>query len=254
MSIRLVIVDDEQPARRKLTRLLATEPDIVVVAEARDGAEAVETVHKERPDVVLLDIQMPGMDGFQVIQSLYFDPLPEFVFVTAYDEFALRAFKVNALDYLLKPFDTVQFQAMLRRVRRRLEQKNAVESNRLAGLLAELNKASRYAERILIPVGERAFLLEVNRIDWIEAAKNYVTIHAGPESHLIRGTLQGLHGKLNPNKFLRINRSQIVNSDFIKELNRWFHGDYQIILRDGTEVMWRRQYLDQTAETVIRRF
>lgn len=255
-NIRLVVVDDERPARRKVIRFLEGEPDIDVVAEAANGNEAVEVIQREKPDVVLLDIQMPGLDGFGVVYALDLQSMPEFVFVTAYDQFALRAFEVNALDYLLKPFDLDQFKKVIERVRKRLAQAKTGElSERLSNLLAELQGKSRFAERIFISSGERALLLQVDRINWIEAVKNYVRVYAGnDDTYLVRGTLEGLNRKLDPKKFLRVNRSRIINVEFIKELQPWFHGEYRIILKNGIEMTWKRRYLHKTSEVIIHKF
>ena len=225
-----------------------------LVGEAGNGHQAVETIQREKPDLVFLDIQMPGMNGFEVIEALEVDSLPQFVFVTAHDQFALRAFEVHAIDYLLKPFDLNRFQKALEKAKENLELRKTSKLNeRLARFLDEI-RTTRFAERLLVSSGERAFLLQVDRINWIEAAKNYVKLHVGNETHTLRGTVEGLSGKLDPKRFIRVNRSHVVNLDFIKELHRWFHGQYRIILKDGTEIVWSRRYLDKTSDTFIGRF
>src|SRR5262245_3349706 len=255
-KIRVVIVDDENPARRKVSRFLAAEEDFEVAGEAGTGLEAVRLIESLRPDLVFLDVQMPGLDGFGVIESLKIQPLPQVVFITAYDHFALKAFEVHALDYLLKPFDQPRFKKVLDRARRELQRNDQGApsdfAEKLNRLLEGLNNRPKYAERLLINADEKAFLLAVEKIDWVEAARNYVNLHIGRESYLLRGTIEGLYQKLDPSKFLRANRSQIVNVESIRELRPWFHGEYRIILNDGTELSWSRRYLDRNSNLFIK--
>ena len=255
-KIRVLIVDDERPARRKIRRFLESESDIEVLGERGGGSEAVEAIQNERPDLVFLDVQMPELDGFGVIAALSMQRLPQIVFVTAHDQFALRAFEVHALDYLLKPFDQDRFRRVLQRARDFLARDRREDLDaRVNRLLDEVRAGGvRYAERLLINSNGRAFFLQVERIDRVEAAKNYVRIHTGDNAYLLRGTIEGLHRKLDPSKFLRVNRSQIVNIDSIKELQPWFHGEYRIILKDGTQMMWSRRYLDRSNELFVRQF
>ncbi len=253
-KIRVLIIDDERPARRKIRRFLESEPDIEVAGEACDGREAIAVIQSEKPDLIFLDVQMPGLDGFGVIDAVDAQPMPQVVFVTAHDQFALRAFEVHALDYLLKPFDLERFRKILSRARAQLQRNKTDDIDKMSRLLKEMREAERYAERLLINSQERAFFLQVDRINWIEAAKNYVNIHTGNEAYLLRGTIDGLHKRLDPSKFIRVNRSQIVNIDSIKELQPWFHGEYRIILKDGTEIMWSRRYLDRSSDLFIRQF
>lgn len=254
-KIRVLIIDDERPARRKTQRFLESEPDIEIVGEACDGREAIAAIQRERPDLIFLDVQMPGLDGFGVLTALDVQPMPQVVFVTAHDQFALRAFEVHALDYLLKPFDLKRFRKVLSRARAQLQRIGANDlDDRMSKLLKEIRAGERYAERLLIKAEERAFFLQVDQICWIEAAKNYVNIHVSDKAYLLRGTIDGLHKKLDPNRFIRVNRSQIVNIDGIKELQPWFHGEYRIILKDGTEMMWSRRYLDRSSDLFIRQF
>jgi two-component system LytT family response regulator len=252
----VLIVDDERPARRKIRRFLESEPDMEVLCESDGGHGAVAAIREHKPDLVFLDVQMPELDGFAVIGALRMERLPQVVFVTAHDQFALRAFEVHALDYLLKPFDQERFRRVLERARRYLVREGRGDlDERIGRLLDEVRAGSvRYAERLLINSGERAFFLPVEHIDRIEAAKNYVQIHAGESAYLLRGTIEGLHRRLDPSKFLRVNRSQIVNIDSIRELQPWFHGEYRIILKDGREIMWSRRYLDRSSEVFIRDF
>jgi two-component system LytT family response regulator len=255
-KIRVVIVDDENPARRKVSRFLAAEEDFEIVGEAGAGLEAVRLIEAQRPDLVFLDVQMPGLDGFGVIESLKIRPLPQVIFITAYDHFALKAFEVHALDYLLKPFDQPRFQKVLDHVRRQIQRIDRSGPSDLAEklnrLLEELNNRPKYAERLLINADEKAFLLTVENIDWVEAARNYVNLHVGRDSYMLRGTIEGLYQKLDPSKFLRANRSQIVNVASIRELHPWFHGEYRIILNDGTELSWSRRYLDRNSNLFLK--
>jgi two-component system LytT family response regulator len=255
-KIRVLIVDDERPARRKIRRFLESEPDIEVLGESGGGREAVEAIQDERPDLVFLDVQMPELDGFGVVSALRIEPLPQIVFVTAHDQFALRAFEVHALDYLLKPFDQDRFRKVLERARQYLsrERRGGELDARLSRLVDEMRARERYPARLLINSGDRAFFLPVERIDRVEAAKNYVRIHAAGDAHLLRGTIEGLQRKLDPTRFLRVNRSQLVNIDSIKELQPWFHGEYRIILKDETQLMWSRRYLDRSSDLFIKQF
>jgi two-component system, LytTR family, response regulator len=255
-KIRVVIVDDENPARRKVSRFLAAEEDFEIAGEAGTGPEAVRLIESQRPDLVFLDVQMPGLDGFGVIESLTIRPLPQVIFITAFDHFALKAFEVHALDYLLKPYDQPRFQKVLAHVRSRIQRSDRSGpgdiDEKLNRLLEELNNRPKYAERLMINADEKAFLLAVEKIDWIEAARNYVNLHVGRESYMLRGTIEGLYQKLDPSKFLRANRSQIVNVASIRELHPWFHGEYRIILNDGTELSWSRRYLDRNSNLFLK--
>ncbi len=247
--IRAVLVDDEPLALRKLRRLVSGEPEVEIVAECGDGRTAVEAIRRYAPDLVFLDIQIPELDGFEVVQSLTSDRLPVIVFVTAYDEHALRAFEVHALDYLLKPVAPDRFRHALERARERLHER------RVAGvidprLLALHNGAAapatddsrRYLTRVAVKANGRAYFVRVNDLDWIEAADNYVRLHTGATSHLLRESLRAFESKLDPRAFLRIHRSAIVNVDAIREMQPWFHGDHVLILRSGARLMCSRRY------------
>ncbi len=246
--IRVLIVDDEPPARARVRRHLAADPEFEVVGEAGSGAEAVEAVSRLEPDVVFLDVQMPGLDGFGVVAALDAgDTLPHVVFVTAHDEYAVRAFEVHAIDYLLKPFREQRFTQALERVKERLRGRGDDVAWRLRDLLAGIGSRPAYLERILVRDGERSVLLDVTRIDWIEAERNHVRLHVGEASHLVRGTITALEGRLDPARFLRIHRSRIVNVERIREIHPWSHGDQLIVLRDGTELIMSRRYRDRLA-------
>jgi len=238
MSIRTLLVDDERPARRKMQRFLDTTPDFEVIGEAGDGTEAIAAIARLRPDVVFLDVQMPKIDGFGVAAALT-PPLPEIVFVTAHDQFALKAFEVHALDYLLKPYDDQRLQRVLDRVRERRYAGDVV--GHLQRLIADLKKD--YADRILIAAAAE--------VAWIESARNYVQLHVAGKSHLIRATLDAFSKKLNPAEFVRVNRSAIVRLDSIRELQPWFHGEYKIVMKDGATVPWTRRYITAEASRKI---
>ena len=254
-GIRALIVDDEGPARKKIRHYLGSEADIEVVGEAPNGRAAVAAITEHRPDLVFLDVQMPGLDGFGVIEALDFEPLPQVIFITAHDQFALRAFEVSALDYLLKPFEPARFKKVLDRARQFLGREDDGEmSERMSRLLGELKAGPRYVERLLIHAEDRAFFLRVEAIRWIDAAKNYVHIHAAKDVHRLRGTIEGLQRRLDPSKFMRVNRSQIINLDNVEELHPWFHGDYRIILTDGTEINWSRRYVDRESNLLVNHF
>jgi two-component system LytT family response regulator len=240
--MRTLIVDDEAPARAKLRRLLAAESHVEIVGEAGNGEEAIARIEQLHPDVVFLDVQMPRLDGFGVIERIGVDAMPYVVFVTAYDEHALRAFEVQALDYLLKPFSPDRLQAVVSRVHRELARDRPADVGARLATLLQTTVPQQYLQRILVQRDERAVLVPVHEIDRLEAKRNDVHLHTAETVHVIRGTLAELAARLDPATFLRINRSSIVRLDAIKELQPWFHGDYRVILRDGTELMWSRRY------------
>ncbi len=244
--IRALIVDDEPAARRGLRRRLGAFPDLEVVGECEDGAAAVEAIPELAPDLVFLDIQMPGLDGFGVIEAVGLARMPAVVFVTAYDEFALRAFEVNAVDYLLKPIDGQRLQAAVERVRARTPASGPGAAARLAAALDELGRhgARRWCRRLAIRGAGRVRLVEVAEIDRIEAAGNYVQVHQGRTQHLLRETMAGLEGRLDPDQFVRVSRAAIVNIDRVRELQPMFNGDFVVLLKDGTEVAGSRRYRD----------
>jgi len=243
VEMRVVIVDDEPIAREGVRTQLLREPEVEIVAECGDGLEAVETIRELSPDLVFLDVQMPGMDGFEVVQALGVEAMPAVVFVTAYDKYALQAFEVNAVDYLLKPFDSERFQKAFQRARLEIQRKTAETINeKLVALLESMRPRHRYLERLVVKSGGRIFFLPVSEIDWIESADNYVNLHSGRESHLIRETLTSLETKLNPEEFLRIRHSAIVNVKKIKELHPLFKGEYEIVLHNGVKLTSSRRY------------
>jgi len=251
--IRAVLVDDEPPARRKLRHMLTSETDISVIGEAGSGAEAVELLNRLQPDLAFLDIQLPDCTGFEVVESLDRRDHLHIIFVTAHDDFALRAFEVHALDYLLKPVEPSRFAQAVARARRTVESGSTKHlASRLDELVASLRPANAYARRLLIQENERSVFLDVDRIDWIESARNYVCIHSAARTYIARGTLESLSTKLDPAVFRRINRSEIVNIDRIAEVRSWFHGDQKLLLKDGTELNWSRRFRATSLEELER--
>jgi two-component system LytT family response regulator len=246
-KIRTLIVDDEPLAREGVRLHLEEHPDFEVVGECGTGEEAVQRIETEDPDVVFLDVQMPGLDGFAVLESIgAANRLPAVVFVTAYDQFALRAFEAHALDYLLKPFESERFAKALDRVRAQLQNRNQTPMDeRLRSLLASLGAKESHLERMVARINGKILILRVDDIDWIEAAANYVRVHIGSKQYLVRETMTNLESRLDPDKFLRIHRSIIVRKDRIKELEPLFQGDYSLVLHDGTRLTSSRGYRDR---------
>ena len=234
MSIRVLIVDDEAVARRRIRRLLAGESDIAIVGECGDGASALRTIANDRPDLVFLDVQMPELDGFAVVRAAVPLGLPGVVFVTAYDRYALRAFDVHAIDYLLKPFSRERFSLALGRARDRLEHR--VANGQMAALLEHLRKTPRHPARVAVRTADRLVVVGWRDVDWIEAADNYVKLHVGEKTHILRETLASIEKQLDPTRFARIHRSAIVQLDRIAELHPTSHGDVDIVLRNGTRL------------------
>ncbi len=255
MTIRALIVDDEPPARRRLRALLREEADVEVAGEYGDGRKAAAAIQEKHPDLVFLDIQMPEMNGFDVVAAVGVAEMPAIIFVTAYEQYALKAFEVSALDYLLKPFDKARFKAALQRVRKQLERPRVSGvSERLATLLETMEREKKYVQRLVVKSAGRIYFLRADEVDWIEAAGNYVTLHSGGQKHLIRDTMNALEERLDPEKFLRVHRSTIVNADRILELQPWFRGDYVLILRDGTKLNLSRHYRHRLPKTLAESF
>ncbi|PWT80307.1 MAG: DNA-binding response regulator [Acidobacteria bacterium] len=249
--IRVLIVDDEPLARGVLREMLQRDSDVAIVGECANGKQAVEAIQELTPDVLFLDIQMPEMGGFEVLDALDGPSMPHLVFVTAYDQYAVRAFEVHALDYILKPFDRERFEAAWQRAKAQvLRERNGGVEQRILSLLEDLKAGTKYLERLVIKSSGRIYFLETNDIDWIQAEGNYVSVHVGKKSHLLRETISSLESQLDPRKFLRIHRSAIVRIDRIKELQPWFHGEYHIILQDGTELTLSRNYRDRLQEAL----
>jgi two-component system LytT family response regulator len=245
-KIRTLIVDDEPLARERIRQLLHKEPDIEILGECADGREATATIGQLKPDLVFLDVQMPELDGFGVLEQLDRRAMPTIIFVTAYDRFALRAFEVHALDYLLKPFDSGRFKQALERARERVRREPAEDlSRRVSELLADLKPGPKQQNRLAVKSGGKVVFLKTDEIDWVEAADNYVSLHVGSESHLHRETMAALEASLPADKFMRISRSTIVNIERIKELQPMFHGEYTVILRNGTRLTLSRGYREK---------
>lgn len=235
-KIRVLIVDDESLARRGVCQLLESEADFEIVGEAANGREAVAQIQKLAPDLVFLDVQMPLLDGFAFVEKIGAGLTPEIVFVTAYDEHAIRAFETGAIDYVLKPINHERFQKTLERVRRRVAapENKTLETN-LADLLNILKPTENYLERIAVKQNERIRFLPVEKIEWISSQGNYIEIHSAGDKFLLRETMDGIERKLNPKEFLRIRRSVVVRINRIKELHQLFGGEYSLILTDITQ-------------------
>ena len=243
-KLRVLVADDEAPARRVLTRLLAAHRDITVIAECADGADAAARIRDEQPGLIFLDVKMPELDGFEVVERVGVDAMPPVVFVTAFDDFALRAFDVRALDYLVKPFSDARFEATLARARQRLVE---IDAPRLAAELRALLDARRgppdpsaSVQRFLVKLGSRTSVIAADEIDWIEAQGYYVTLHVGGAAHLHRQPISSIEAELDPRAFARIDRSAIVNLARVREIHPMFHGDSMLVLSDGSQVKLSR--------------
>jgi two-component system, LytTR family, response regulator len=248
-KIRTFIVDDEPLARQRLRRLLEAEADIEIAGECADGRQAVSAVRRDAPDLLFLDVQMPLLDGFGVLEELGPDATPVVIFVTAHDRYALKAFEVHALDYLLKPFDRERFRRTLDHVRAQLQRNERVDVNkRLLALLADVQGARKPLERLVVKSGGRVCFVRTEEIDWIEAAGNYLRLHVGRDVHVLRETMSRLESRLDPRQFPRIHRSTMVNLERIQELQPSFHGDFVVVLHDGTELTLSRGYRDKLQE------
>ena len=250
-KIRTLVVDDEPMGRERVRSLLQHEEDVEIVGECSDGAQAIVAIQQHAPDLVFLDVQMPGATGFGVIDAVGPERMPNVIFVTAYDEYALKAFEYHALDYLLKPFNRDRFQETLKHARASLERRRAGDlGRRLLALVNDIKPETPRLERLVVKSGGRVFFLRTDDIDWIEAAGNYVRLHLGEESHLFRETMNRMEARLDARRFVRIHRSRIVNSERIKELQPWFNGEYVVILRNGTRLTLSRGYRDRLQDQV----
>jgi two-component system LytT family response regulator len=250
-KIRTLVVDDEPIARERVLSLLQQEADVEVIGECGDGPQAIASIREHAPDLVFLDVQMPGCDGFGVLDAIGADRMPAVIFVTAYDEYALRAFEVRALDYLLKPFGRDRFQETLQHARLSLDGRRAGDlGRRLLALVNDINPEPPRLERLVVKSGGRVFFLRTDDIDWIEAAGNYVRLHLGDEAHLFRETMNHMEARLDARRFARIHRSRIVNTERIKELQPWFNGEHVVILRNGTRLTLSRGYKDRLQEQI----
>jgi len=250
MPIRVLLSDDEALARERLRGLLDDEPDLEIVAECGDGKSAIALIKREKPDLVFLDIQMPEIDGFGVVSALRDQVMPLTIFVTAYDRYAMKAFEVHALDYLLKPVAKERLSEALEHARKQLQQPSeATFQRRVLNLLAELDSRQTAPQRIVIKADGEIVCLKPAEIDWAESAGNYVCLHVGPATHILRETITSLETRLGHRQFLRVHRSTLVNVDRIKTLRPSLYGDYSILLRDGTKLTLSRGF----RETVLKR-
>lgn len=264
-KIRALIVDDEPLALRGLRLRLAEFPEVEIIGECSNGREAVKEIKAQSPDLVFLDIQMPGLDGFGVVRAMIGAPAPLFVFVTAYDKFAIDAFEANALDYIVKPVEEERLKDALHRVREALHSKAAISrESKLVELLASLSEderdrikelindpdwaeKDRYPERLSFKDGSKVVVLDADEIEWIDAAGDYMCIHAGGKTHIIRETMKALQTRLDPSRFQRVHRSAIVNVKKVKELHPHSNGEYFLILENGQELKLSRSYKDVVA-------
>jgi two-component system LytT family response regulator len=252
-KVRVLVADDEPLARERLRTLLSREDWVDLVAECPNGTEAIDAIGRLQPDLVLLDVQMPGASGFEVIEAVGPERMPLVVFVTAFDRYALRAFDVHALDYLLKPFDRERFHEALIRARQHLERRGTGDlERRLLELVQDLKPQAQRLERFVIKSGGRVFFVRSEEIDWIEAAGNYVKLHVGNDAHLFRETMNALESQLDADTFFRIHRSHIVNIERVKELQPWFNGEYVVFLRNGTRLTLSRGYREKLQERIGR--
>jgi two-component system LytT family response regulator len=248
--IRVLLVDDEPLARGMLREMLQSDPQAEIVGESINGREALEAIRAHTPDVLFLDVQMPELGGFEVLEALG-KKIPHVIFVTAYDQYAVRAFEVNAVDYLLKPFDQERFDISWQRARAQIMQdRDGGTDQRILALLEEMKAGNKYLERLVIKSGGRIYFLETTEIAWIEAEGNYVSVHSGKKSHLLRETISSLELQLDPKKFVRIHRSSIVSLAHVQELQPWFHGEYRVILNDSTQLTLSRNYRDKLQEAL----
>jgi two-component system LytT family response regulator len=246
MTIRALIVDDEAVARRRVRRLLAGEADIEIIGECSHGLQALAIIESERPDLLFLDVEMPEMNGFELLMQLDRGYIPAVIFTTAFDKYAVRAFESHALDYLLKPIDSVRLQDALSRARSHRRREKGAEANReILAMLSELQRQKCRLERIVVKKPGRAFFVKLTSVDRFEAADNYVRVHVGSDTHLIRETMSTLEARLDPGKFVRVHRSTIVNVDRIKEIHSMFQGSQVIVLQNGDKVALSRNYRER---------
>jgi len=237
VKIRTLIVDDEALGRKRVRKLLESEPECEIIGECSDGQEAVAAMRSFTPDLVFLDVQMPELNGFEVLAQLEVDRLPVIIFVTAHDQFALKAFEAQAIDYLLKPFEDERFYQSLQRAKAYLEGHESRKMHeRLQSLVNSLSSQTKLITRMAVKTGGRILFIKTSEIDWIEAVGNYLNLHIGSEAHLLRGRVSELEKRLDPNQFFRIHRSAIVNLDRVKEFHPLFKGDGVAILKNGTRL------------------
>jgi two-component system LytT family response regulator len=243
MALKALIIDDESLPRKHLRLMLQDHQDIEIIGECSNGEDAVLTILKTSPDLIFLDVQMPEMSGFDVLGAIGKAKIPAVIFVTAYDQYALKAFDVHAVDYLLKPISQERLAQALTRAIQAIQSHETADVNRsILALLDKLKESGQYAKRLSVKTKDRIHLLPVNDIEWIEADSYYARVHLGAESFLIRESLTHLEKRLDPGQFIRIHRSTIINIRFIKELQSWFHGEYLVILKSGAKLNISRNY------------
>jgi two-component system LytT family response regulator len=253
MKIRALIADDEPLAREWVRSAVAEDPDLEVIGEAGDGFEAAESIRRLKPDLVFLDVQMPGLDGFGVLEALSPEEIPAVVFITAFDQYAVRAFETQAVDYLMKPFSRERVEEAVRRVRELVKGRSLEDFREsIAKIVEKVRRDRSYPEWVLLKADGKNVFVKVRDIDWIESSRNNVRIHVGPTLYLLHETTTAIASRLDPKRFLRIHRSAIVNIERIRELHPWFNGDYAVILRDGTQLTLSASYRDRLRE--FRRF
>jgi len=246
MPLTTLIVDDEPLAREGLRELLSRDADVSAIREAKDGREAVAAIREFNPDLVFLDVQMPEMDGFAVVRKIGAEQMPAVVFVTAHDQYAIQAFEINALDYLLKPVIEERFVKALVRAKSRIHSNTPVDLNRqIMGLIETLASPPKYLKRLAVRSAAKIVFVDVEDVDWMEAAENYVELHVGRASHLLHVTMNAIEKSLDPQIFLRIHRSIIVNLGRIKSLESATHGEYMVTLQDGARLQSGRTYSER---------
>ena len=249
MILKILIVDDEPLARKKIRYFLKKEENIEIVTDARNGIEAVKLIKEELPDIIFLDVQMPELDGFGVIERIGVDKMPRVIFVTAFDEYALQAFEVNAVDYLLKPFTRKRFKKSLNKAIENINiKKPEVSNSNLNFLIKDIRNREKYTDRIIIKSTDGYLFLKIEEIDWIESAGNYLTIHSGNEKYILRSTMNNFELKLDEKRFLRIHRRTIVNIDLIKGIRYCYNGKYMVLLKNGIELSLGQKYNDKFKE------
>jgi two-component system LytT family response regulator len=247
--IRALIADDEALARKFIRRMLKDDRDVEIVGECTNGKETVALIRKQNPDLVFLDVQMPEMNGFAVLESIGVDQLPGVIFTTAYEQYAIRAFELHALDYLLKPFDQARFKDAIKHAKERFRSRRQKDERlQMSALLESIKNKPQYLDRLVIKAGGRITFLSTDEINWIEADDKYVHLHTGKVSPMVRQTLSAMETQLDPRKFRRIHRSAIVNVERIKELQPLFSGEHSILLEDGTKLTLSRNYRDKLFE------
>ena len=252
MKLRTLIVDDEAPARKKIRHFLEQDSEIEVIGECENGQDALESIHGKKPDLLFLDIQMPMMDGFALLKRSGSERPSAVVFVTAYDEYAVKAFEANAADYLLKPFTRKRFEEALRKVKQQIRQmRNSEPAEQAIALLQEFQKGNGYLQRLAVKTDRGIAFLQCDEIDWIESEDNYILVHAGKQSHLVRESLNAIERALDPSRFVRIHRRILVNADRIREMHPQRHAS--MVLQDGSILPVSRRLKERVKRSLLKR-